>query len=156
MAEALAILGMASSIIQVVDFGLRVSREMYTFLNELKDSRKDIENTSRTLGGVTSVLVDVKAYVEERRRDKMPIPEAISHGIHQIQYILTCARSLFPNNCSELSIYKRIKWVVDAKRLRQFSQQLDSEKSTLQIALLMAFQLVSQLPDITLRQANLI
>jgi hypothetical protein len=54
MAESLAILGAAASIVQVIDFGLQLSREAYTFLNGVKGSRKDIENASRTLGELSS------------------------------------------------------------------------------------------------------
>jgi hypothetical protein len=137
MAESIAILGAAASVVQVIDFGLRLSREDYTFLHEVKDSRKDIENASRTLGGVTSALLEVKGYMEERRNDGTSIPETISNSLHALQTILIGMRSLLPNDCTDLNVYKRIKWVTDAKRLRQFSKQLENEKSTLQIALLM-------------------
>jgi hypothetical protein len=140
MAESIAILGAAASIVQVIDFGLRLSREAYTFLHGVKGSRKDIENTSRTLGGVTSALLEVKGYVEERRNDGTSIPEAISRSLHALQTILIGIRSLLPDDCTDLSVYKRVKWVTDAKRLRQFSKQLEDEKSTLLIALLVAFQ----------------
>ena len=117
-AETLVVLGTAASAVQVIDFGLRLSREAYTFLHEVKGSRKDIGNVSCTLRSVTSVLLGVKGYVEERRNDGSHIPESIFNGLHVLQTILIDMRSLLPNDCTDLSVYKRIRWVTDAKRLR--------------------------------------
>ncbi len=60
MSEALAVLSTAASVVQVISFGLRLSLEAYNFLHEVRGSRKDIENASRTRPSVTSVLLHVK------------------------------------------------------------------------------------------------
>jgi hypothetical protein len=138
-----ATLGTVASVAQIVDLGLRVSRECYTFLHAVKSSRRDIEAASERVNNVLSVWLSLKIYIEELKSDDEDgtvVPEAIARSAHQLQALLVDLRALLPRDLTDLGLYRRVKWATDAKRLKGLSQRLESEKSTLQLALQVAAQ----------------
>lgn len=141
-----ATIGTIASVVQLVDVALRLSRECYTFLHAVKGSRKHIEAASHQVNTILSVLLALKIYIDELKTEEgnnAAVPEPIAQVAHHIQDLLVDLRSIIPDDCTNLGLYRRIGWVMDTKRLRDLSQRLENEKSTLQVALQISAQYVS-------------
>jgi hypothetical protein len=135
----LTTVGSVASVVQLVDFGLRLTRDIYTFLWALKDSSQDIQTICALVDDTNSALETRKKYVEEHQLSKeatISLPSGLIDGICHLVKTLEGIRKMLPTHSdNEISFARRFKWVMDSRKLRDSFRLLQRHMTTLQVTL---------------------
>ncbi|KAL8753905.1 MAG: hypothetical protein Q9184_005282 [Pyrenodesmia sp. 2 TL-2023] len=138
MAEVFAtVAGVAS----VIDVALRGCNVLYSSLHYLKDAPELSQRLRQTIQSVESILrvLDglITAYRQQQASAGSPgyLPDAVSHEVVLIKAELDTLGTLLPATSVNGQLRRRLRWVLDRKRVVEVIQRLDSCQITLTLAL---------------------
>ena len=138
MAEVFAtIAGIAS----VIDVALRTCTVLYSSLHYLKHEPELSRQLQQTIQSVESILRNVEDFVAVYRQQQASarllgcLPDAVNYGVILIKAELDALSTLLPAPSASGQIRRRVKWVLDRKRVVEVRQKLDSHQITLTLAL---------------------
>lgn len=138
MAEVFAtVAGVAS----VIDVALRACSVLYSSLHYLKEAPELSQRLRQTVQSVESILRCLNDFIAVYRRQQastgLPgcLPDAVNHEVVLIKAELDALSKLLPAPGANGQIRRRVKWVLDRKRVDEVVQRLDSHKITLTLAL---------------------
>ncbi|KAK0717987.1 hypothetical protein B0T26DRAFT_676216 [Lasiosphaeria miniovina] len=150
MAEALAVVGSAASVLQLVDFGLGLARERPTHFAAL-------------IGDIRRAMEIVRVYIAQHAPAPAAhpdLPAALTDGVRNLVERLHAVRKLLtttPYTASgsstaagtgtvpSLSLARRVKWVLASKKFHEAFILLESQKTSLQLQLQQAASLEQKL-----------
>jgi len=146
MADPITILGAASSAVQLADAALRLSREAYGFLCDIKDAKKDIValrdserlpftswasiDTFTALRATDSNLRSLRNYIDEFAKSKNAtvefevLPVTIMVAIQTFQDDLGFLKDILPADLTP-NLATKVRWVFDKKKIKDATRRLD-------------------------------
>lgn len=138
MAEVFAtVAGVGSSI----DVALRACNALCDAIRYLKDAPELSQRLQRNVQSVESILQTLEAFVAQYRRSQALtgqsgfLPDAVTHEIISIKTELEALSTLLPAASSSDQLRRRLKWVLDRKKVAEVLQRLEGHQITLILAL---------------------
>ena len=130
------------SIISLVVIGLQSANKLYTLVDGIRDSPREIQNVSADSRSICDILNTLKGFLEEKKDLELP-PEikqslqialentrgAVDEVINKIKPFVTVKGEL------KKSRWTGIKWSYCQKDVKQLGEQLRDGKSTLNLTL---------------------
>lgn len=129
----------AAGAVSVVDVALRACVTIYDSIRYIQGAQELSARLQRTVQSVESILQNLNTFVAQFRQSPVnaahpaSLPDAVNHGIISIRADLDELLTLLPTS-------RKVKWVLNRKRLAVVVQKLEN----CQVTLLLALQSVAQ------------
>ena len=140
MADPLSTLGAIASSIKAADVALRISREIYKFLGELKSASDDVQRLRNALqetellfGSVLSYMNEFQGSAQVQATQNLNLPPSLTLAVDGFAEDIALIRKCLPANLSR--IVGRAKFVFQKSRIDELTQRLVYRKSTVTLAL---------------------
>ncbi|KAL9031741.1 MAG: hypothetical protein Q9196_000251 [Gyalolechia fulgens] len=114
---------------------------LYNSIRYLKDELELSQHLRRTVQSVESILQSLDDFVALHRQQQLSaslpnfLPDAVNHEIISIKAELHALSTLLPTSSSSSQLRRRLKWVLDRKKVAEVIQSLDRHQITLIFAL---------------------
>ena len=121
----------AAGAVSLVDVALRTCLKLYDLISYLKDVPQLSQRLQRSVHSIDSILLDLNTFVAQYRSSArlIALPDSVNKEIIFIKEDLIALASLLPNS-------KKVKWVLNRKKLADLQQSLRDH----QTSLILAFQ----------------
>lgn len=147
MAETIAIAANAAGIIGLADVACRLASTLYSFFAAVKNAPENVQNLVTELQLLQSVLADVQKYVT--RLDSTPsgvqldISNDCLHSVlrecqSKLEALRKTSMSVQDYNGDVRRFSRRLKWVLDEKKIKQHLAMVTRLKVDLLTAILVA------------------
>ncbi|KAK3390286.1 hypothetical protein B0H63DRAFT_538537 [Podospora didyma] len=143
MADPLSTLGAIASAIKAADVAIRVSREIYKFLGELKSASDDVQRLRNELQETELLFGNVLTYMNEFSQDSaqqgthenlnLLLPPSLTLAVDGFAEDIELIRKCLPANLSR--VIGRAKFVFQKSRIEELTQRLVHRKATITLAL---------------------
>ena len=130
-----------AGVISLVDVALRACNVLYDSITYLKDAPELSQRLQRTVQSVESVLRSLDISVAQYRQSKISFgqsdlaPDAVKQELKSIRAELDELFLLLPTSGSGNELRRRLRWVLDRKRVGEVIQRLEGHQVTLLLAL---------------------
>lgn len=121
----------AAAALSVVDVALRTCSKLYELINDFRDVPQLSQRLQRTVQSIGSTLSDLNTFIAQYLSTARPIalPDSVNKEIIFIKEDLIALAGLLSNT-------KKVRWVLNRKKLADVQQSLERH----QISLILAFQ----------------
>jgi len=141
-------IGSVAAILQLVEQGLQVTRVCYTFLHDIKNAPEDIMVAVEEFNSIVDLFSNLQIHIEElksaaiARGGQLAIPVSVAQAAKRLHDLVLQFRALLQDDGDKVPLYRRVTWVLDAKRRGKLLRSLDRERCKLQGALLLSIEYV--------------
>lgn len=140
MIEPFSVAASSFAVVGVADVVLRAGKEVYQFLNAIKDAPAEVERLRQCIHDNALVVQESKRYWEELKQSASSISSSTTSLSQAFLQFISPLRSLDRELSALGSLVKRykgvtswgrIKWVFDERKILKSLQKLEMSKSTL-------------------------
>ena len=142
-------LSTVAAVVSLIDVTIRACEGISSLVVGLKDAPNAAQHLRQTVQNVKSVLEHIKLYVSEYESSKLfteqhqLLPEVVKKELLGIRVDLDLLQKFLPSSGNQRKIGRRVKWVLDEKKLARVIRRLESR----QRALMTGLQIVAQYVD---------
>lgn len=136
------IIGLAASVVQLADVGLRLSVNLYTYTRKVKSADRSIEALSNEIATTGAILRQLGAQFDDEHTRQLCKPQAIdtARGLvadceKVFAKLQKLADPLEPAKKSKVGILQRVKFTFLESHIDELKANLDRLKSSLLVIL---------------------
>ena len=137
-----------ASVLSVADIAVRSCERLRDLISDLRDAPQSVQRLRRTIQNTESVLRNVWLFVSEFNSSTLAtvyhdvLPEAVERSLEGIRDDLKLLQNTLVPDDSRGDTWKRIGHVRRKKAAEEIARRLDSQQSTLSLALQSAAEYV--------------
>ena len=137
-----------ASVLSVADVAVRSCERLRDLISDLRDAPQSVQRLRRTIQNTESVVRNVWLFVSEFNSSALAtvyheiLPEAVERCLEQIRDDLNLLENILAPDDSSGNIWKRMGHVWRKKAAEEIARRLDSQQSTLSLALQSAAEYV--------------